>query len=103
MNLAGPPCAARGGHRLLTGGNVMNRLALLATVAGGSLLLAPTAFANGTVANPICPDNTALFNPGNGEDIVVPDGYSISLFKAGLNFPTGLAFRKGKGDGFEVY
>src|SRR6185437_14666289 len=47
-------------------------------------------------------DNTALFDPGNGEDIVVPDGYTVSVFKAGLNFPTGIAF-KGDANSFEVY
>src|ERR1700730_16009689 len=79
----------------------MNRTALLGSVAGGLLLAAPTAFAT-TVANPICPDNTALFDPGNGEDIVVPQGYQVSVFKAGLNFPTGIAFR-GDSNHFEVY
>ncbi len=80
----------------------MSKTALLGSVAGGLLLAVPTAFA-ATVANPICPDNTALFNPGNGEDIVVPPGYSVSVFKAGLNFPTGIAFRKTDNGGFEVY
>jgi hypothetical protein len=80
----------------------MNRTALLGSVAGGLLLAVPTAFA-ATVANPICTNNTALFNPGNGEDIVVPPGYSISVFKAGLNFPTGIAFRKTDKGEFEVY
>src|SRR5262249_21997240 len=64
-------------------------------------------------ANPLCRDNTALFNPGNGEDIVVPQGFRVSVFATGLNFPTGLAFRRsggGEGDDrgggggtFEVY
>ena len=80
----------------------MSKTALLGSVAGGLLLVAPTAFA-ATVANPICTNNTALFNPGNGEDIVVPPGYSVSVFKAGLNFPTGIAFRKTDNGGFEVY
>ena len=53
----------------------------------------PAAYAT-TVANPICPANTAFFDPGNGENIVVPPGYSVSVFKAGLNFPTGIAFRE---------
>jgi hypothetical protein len=30
-----------------------------------------------TVANPLCPTETALFNPGNGEDIVVPPGFKV--------------------------
>jgi hypothetical protein len=55
-----------------------------------------------TVANPLCPDNTALFDPGNGEDIVVPSGYKVSVFKSGLNAPTGIAFR-GDSTHFEVY
>jgi hypothetical protein len=46
-----------------------------------------------TKANPICPDNTALFNPDSGQDIVVPPGYKVSVFKSGLNSPTGIAFR----------
>ena len=56
-----------------------------------------------TVVNPICPDNTALFNPDRGEDIVLPPGFTISVFKEGLNFPTGIAFRASDGRGFEVY
>lgn len=55
-----------------------------------------------TVANPICPDNTAFFDPGQGQDIVVPPGFKVSAFAVGLNFPTGIAFRK-IGAGFEVY
>jgi hypothetical protein len=55
-----------------------------------------------TVANPTCPDNTAFYDPGSGQDIVVPPGYTVSVFKGGLNFPTGIAFRK-TDNGFEVY
>ncbi len=80
----------------------MSRTALLGSAAGWLLSAVPAGFA-ATVANPICPNNTALFNPGNGEDIVVPPGYSVSVFKAGLNFPTGIAFRKDDKGGFEVY
>jgi hypothetical protein len=65
-------------------------------------LALPTAYAT-TVTNPICPDNTAFFGPGNGEDIVVPPGYSVSVFKSGLNFPTGIAFRTTGYGKFEVY
>jgi hypothetical protein len=67
------------------------------------LLSAPTTVLAHTVANPICPDNTAQFDPGNGQDIVVPPGYSVSVFKSGLNFPTGIAFRADNNGGFEVY
>jgi hypothetical protein len=72
-----------------------------------SVLLASTApFAAqaATVANPNpdCGGNTAGFNPGNGQGIVVPPGFNVSVFKSGLNMPTGLAFRK-IGGKFEVY
>src|ERR1700693_2902114 len=80
----------------------MSRATLLASVATCALRFGPQALAASTVANPICPDNTALFDPGNGEDIVVPQGYQVSVFKSGLNFPTGIAFRGDK-QNFEVY
>src|SRR5689334_22604029 len=54
------------------------------------------------VSNPLCPQNTAIFNPDSGQDIVVPPGYTVSVFKAGLNFPSGIAFR-GNRQKFEVY
>jgi len=44
------------------------------------------------VPNPECPGEDVSFNPGNGEDIVVPSGFKVSVFKSGLNFPTGIAF-----------
>jgi hypothetical protein len=69
----------------------MKKVALLCSVAGCTLSLVSAASA-ATVVNPICTDNTALYNPGDGEDIVVPKGYNVSLFKGGLNFPTGIAF-----------
>lgn len=80
----------------------MYKESLLASVAGCALLLTPQTAAAHTVANPLCSDNTALFDPGNGEDIVVPAGYKVSMFKAGLNGPTGIAFR-GDSKHFEVF
>ena len=80
----------------------MKKSVLLSSVGGCLLLALPTAYAT-TVTNPICPDNTAFFDPGNGEDIVVPPGYSVSVFKSGLNFPTGIAFRTTGYGKFEVY
>ena len=79
----------------------MSRTAVLGSVAGWLLLTAP-GFAT-TVVNPICTNNTAQFDPGNGQDIVLPPGYSVSVFKSGLNFPTGIAFRLTSNGGFEVY
>jgi hypothetical protein len=80
----------------------MYKWILLASTAICALLLGHHAASATTVANPICTDNTALFDPGNGEDIVVPSGYQVSVFKSGLNFPTGIAFR-GDSKNFEVY
>jgi len=54
------------------------------------------------VANPICPSEVVHFNPGDGQDIVVPAGFKVSVFKAGLNGPTGIAFR-GNAGRFEVF
>ncbi len=64
----------------------------------------PASAAATTVVNPLCPDNTALFNPDRGEDIVLPSGFQVSVFKKGLNFPTGIAFlSRDGGKAFEVY
>ena len=78
--------------------------ALLTTFAAASFLTVP-ALAQTTprmVANPICPDNTAFFNPDQGADIIVPPGFRVSVFASGLNFPTGIAFR-GDAQNFQVY
>jgi glucose/arabinose dehydrogenase len=55
-----------------------------------------------TVANPVCPAEAVLYNPANGEDIVLPSGYQVSVFAKNLNFPTAVAF-KGNKNKFEVY
>jgi hypothetical protein len=65
-------------------------------VAGGiaaSLLTSVAGAAPVTIANPLCPTETVLFNPDQGQDIVVPQGFKVSVFASGLNFPTGIAFR----------
>src|ERR1700757_4320493 len=68
-----------------------------------ALFLALPAVAQAaTVANPLCPTETALFNPDSGSDIVVPAGFKVSVFKSGLNFPPAIAFR-GNSENFEVY
>ena len=76
----------------------MKKLALLCSVAGCTFAVMPATFAATppTVANPICTDNTAFYDPGNGQNIVVPPGYTVSVFKSGLNFPTGIAFRRAR-------
>jgi len=71
-------------------------------LAFAPLLALPTVAAAATVANPLCPNNTANFNPDNGKDIVVPDGFTVSVFASGLNMPTGIAFL-GNSKKFQVY
>src|SRR6266850_5609442 len=77
----------------------IRRLGYLAGILASTL---PAVAEAATVANPLCPGESAQFNPGNGEDIVVPPGFKVSRFASGLNFPTGLAFRR-RGGTFEVY
>jgi glucose/arabinose dehydrogenase len=55
-----------------------------------------------TVGNPACPGEEVFFNPDNGQDIVGPSGYTVSVFAKGLNFPTGIAFQ-GNARKFKVY
>ena len=81
----------------------------LSAIATGLLLAGigvapPTALAVNIVNNPTpgCAVNTAFYDPGNGEDIVVPKGFTVSVFAKDLNFPVGIAF-KGDKDNFEVY
>jgi hypothetical protein len=77
-------------------------LRLLSCAAGVLVATLPVAAHAATVGNPLCPGEDVQFNPGNGEDIVVPPGFRVSRFASGLNFPTGLAFRR-TGGTFEVY
>src|SRR3954468_6198956 len=61
----------------------------------------PAAAWSQTKSNPVCPNETAFYNPGNGEDIVVPKGYKVEVFAKGLNMPTDIAF-VGNKDRFQV-
>src|SRR5713101_5378974 len=54
------------------------------------------------VTNPLCPTEIVHFNPSNGQDIVVPKGFTVSVFKSGLNGPTGIAFL-GNAKSFQVF
>jgi len=62
----------------------------------------PNLVTAATVANPLCSAETVSFNPDNGQDIVVPSGFKVSVFVAGLNAPTAVAFR-GNAKKFEVF
>jgi hypothetical protein len=66
------------------------------------ILALPGAAIAASIGNPLCPGEEVLFNPANGEDIVVSKGFTVSVFAKGLNFPTGIAFR-GNSSQFEVY
>ena len=77
---SGAPCGRRG-----TG-------AVAAALALAGLAAAPMA-AWADKSNPVCPSETVLYNPGNGEDIVVPSGFTVSVFAKDLNAPVGVAFR----------
>src|SRR5262249_54691050 len=79
------------------------KVRLLSYVSAGVLaLMVPVTAQAVIVSNPNCTNNQAFFDPGSGQDISVPAGFSVSVFKSGLNFPTGIAFRKA-GAGFEVF
>src|SRR5262245_50335192 len=55
-----------------------------------------------TARNPNCPTEEVFYDPGNGEDIIVPRGYKVEVFARDLNFPTGIAFR-GDRNNFQVF
>jgi glucose/arabinose dehydrogenase len=46
--------------------------------------------------------NVAFYSPGTGKDIVVPEGFKVSVFASGLNAPVGIAFTGNKNN-FQVY
>ena len=80
-----------------------NRHLLSIVLAQGMLATLPAAMATAaTVGNPLCPGEDVQFNPSGGQDIVVPAGFKVEVFKTGLNFPTGIAFL-GSGKNFEVF
>ncbi len=77
-----------------------------AVFAVAPLLLWPTVAHAATVANPStspqCMANTAFFNPTLPPSIVLPAGFTASVFAAGLNMPTGIAFL-GNSSSFQVF
>src|SRR5262249_51094478 len=86
-------------------GGIMNKQKLVrafAIVAFASFLAVVAGAEAATVANPLCTDNTALFDPGTGQNIVLPAGFTVSVFATGLNMPTGIAFL-GNAQQFQVY
>src|SRR6202030_4067952 len=76
--------------------------ALVAALVFAPFLSLPAVAANNIVANPICPDNTANFNPTLPPSIVLPPGFTASVCAFGLNAPTGIAFL-GDSQNFQVF
>src|SRR5712691_9428421 len=64
--------------------------------------LASGATSAQTRSNPNCPVETVFYDPGHGEDIVVPKGFEASVFAKDLNFPTGIAV-SGDSKHFQVF
>jgi len=63
------------------------------------VLQPPMADAANERTNAACPGEAVNYNPGNGEDIVVPKGFKVERFsKQDLNFPTAVAFIGNKDD-----
>src|SRR5215813_10276812 len=81
---------------------VKRSLAFTAALAVTPFLSLTSVAANNIVANPICTDNTANFNPTLAPSIVLPSGFTASVFVSGLNFPTGIAFL-GNSQNFQVF
>ena len=66
------------------------------TTLAASLLLAgmgaaPFA-AHADKSSPRCPAETAFYDPGQGQDVVLPEGYKIEVFAKDLNFPSDIEF-----------
>src|SRR5258705_13973916 len=65
---------------------------LAAALLLAGIAAAPLAAWAQTKSNPVCPTETAFYDPGRAEDIIVPKGYKVEVFAKGLNFPTDVAF-----------
>src|SRR6266852_4344875 len=80
-------CSTAWGSPRQRGKDAVAAALLLAGIAA-----APVAAWAQTKSNPVCPTDTAFYNPGHAEDIVVPKGYKVEVFARDLNFPTDVAF-----------
>src|SRR5207249_3857683 len=76
------------------------------TTLAASLLLAGTGAvpfaAYADKSNPVCPVESVFYDPGHGQDIVLPEGYKIEVFAKDLNFPTDVVFLGNKNN-FKVF
>src|SRR5215471_7670926 len=84
----------------------MRRKLLSIAFAATPLFALPGAALAQTVSNPStapdCMNNTAFFNPNLPPSINLPPGFTASVFAAGLNAPTSLAFL-GNANNFQVF
>src|SRR5918912_4314512 len=67
-----------------------------AALTAGPMAAAPAAA--GTRGNANCPGEEVPYDPGNGEDVALPGGYTIRPLITDLNFPTAIAFVGNKSD-----
>ena len=75
-------------------GAITAALVLAGIASSPSLVFAAT--------NAACPEEAVFFDPGHGQDIIVPEGFKVEVFRKDLNFPTAIAF-KGSNDKFDVF
>ncbi len=79
---------------------------LIAAGALAALGASPRVATAQVVSNPStapdCMNNTAFFNPNLPPSINLPQGFTASVFAAGLNAPTGIAFL-GNANNFQVF
>ena len=84
----------------------LKRLCAIRAACAASLLALPSLATAQMVSNPStapdCMNNTAFFNPNLSPSINLPPGFTASVFAAGLNAPTGIAFL-GNSSSFQVY
>jgi glucose/arabinose dehydrogenase len=85
--------------RLIAPKQKLSSIAVALALAG--MAAVPMPVSAQTKSNPVCPAETAFYNPGNGEDIAVPRGFKVEVFASGLNMPTDVAF-SGNKDRFQV-
>ena len=52
-----------------------NAMGLSCTLAVALVLMLPAFAVAATVANPLCPENTALFNASTGRDIILSSSW----------------------------
>jgi glucose/arabinose dehydrogenase len=78
------------------------RFSTLCTVLFALVLVVGLPTLAPAAGNPQCPGEDVLYNPSQGQDIVLPSGYKVSVFAKDLNFPTAVAF-VGNSKRFKVY